>query len=157
MTRDVMMSFLEAPVIRRFQTLLPVSPEILRSSMIPAQLSVIPTGASGRIRPIESPFSAREQAREQGSAMLGFGLWGSLTVLAAIAEAVFATCVFIYIRGLENRTPAALGERVGAHKAILAKVRKGEPMSQEEMDYATELVRDARNPLAFAIPGALFC
>src|ERR1700759_2226096 len=114
--------------------------------MIPAQPSVKPTAASGRIRLTKSPFSAREQ----GSAMLGFGLWGSLTVLAAIAEAVFATCVFIYIRGLENRTPAALGERVGAHKAILAKVRKGEPMSQEEMDYATELVRDARNPLAFA-------
>jgi hypothetical protein len=45
---------------------------------------------------------------------------------------------------------------VGAHKAILAKLRKREPMSQRELDYATELVTDARSPLAYAIPAALF-
>ena len=45
---------------------------------------------------------------------------------------------------------------MGAHKAMLAKVRRREPMSQEEIDYATELVADARSPLAYAIPAALF-
>jgi len=85
------------------------------------------------------------------------GLWGDLTVLAAVAGLSFAACVFVYVRRLEDRTPAALGERVGAHKAILAKVRKGEPLSQEEFDYATELVTDARSPLALAIPATLFC
>jgi hypothetical protein len=49
-----------------------------------------------------------------------------------------------------------LGEQVGAHKAVLAKLRKGEPMSPEEVDYATELVNDARSPPAYAIPAALF-
>ena len=49
-----------------------------------------------------------------------------------------------------------MGEQVGAHKAVLAKVRKREPLSQAEFDYATELVNDARSPLAFAIPAALF-
>jgi hypothetical protein len=67
-----------------------------------------------------------------------------------------ATCVFVYISRLENRTPAALGEKVGAHKAVLAKVRKRESLSQDEFDYATELVDDARSPLALAIPAALF-
>jgi hypothetical protein len=57
---------------------------------------------------------------------------------------------------MENRTPAPLGETVGAHKAVLAKLRKGEPLSREEVDYATELVSDARSPLAYAIPAALF-
>jgi hypothetical protein len=57
---------------------------------------------------------------------------------------------------LENRTPAALGEKVGAHKAVLAKLRKSESMSQDEVDYATELISDARSPLAYAIPAALF-
>lgn len=85
-----------------------------------------------------------------------FGLWGDLTILAAIAEIVFATCVFVYIRRLENRTPAVLGERVGAHKEVLAKLRKREPLSQAEFEYATELISDARSPLAFAIPAALF-
>jgi hypothetical protein len=69
---------------------------------------------------------------------------------------VFATCVVVYIGRLEKRTSHPLGEEVGAHKSVLAKLRKGEPMSQDEVDYATELVADARSPLAYAIPAALF-
>ncbi|OMB80951.1 hypothetical protein A5743_09650 [Mycolicibacterium conceptionense] len=68
----------------------------------------------------------------------------------------FAACVFVYIGRLEKRTPASLGEKVGAHKPVLAKLRKREPMSQDEYDYATELVTDARSPLAYAIPAVLF-
>jgi hypothetical protein len=84
------------------------------------------------------------------------GLWGCLTILSGAMELVFATCVFMYISRLEHRTPAPLGEKVGAHKAVLAKLRKGESMSQDEVDYATELINDARSPLAYAIPAALF-
>jgi hypothetical protein len=84
------------------------------------------------------------------------GLWGDLTILAGVMAFSFATCVFVYITRLENRTPAALGEKVGAHKAVLAKLRKRQPMTRKEFDYATELVTDARSPLAYAIPGVLF-
>jgi hypothetical protein len=87
---------------------------------------------------------------------VNLGLWGYLTILAAVMELVFAASVFVYISRLENRTPARLGEVVGAHKAVLAKLRKRESMSQDEVDYATELVSDARSPLAYAIPAALF-
>lgn len=87
---------------------------------------------------------------------MNLGPWGDLTILAGVAEVVFATCVFVYINRLEKRTSHPLGEKVGAHKAVLAKLRKREPMSQEELDYAAELVRDTRSPLAFAIPAALF-
>jgi hypothetical protein len=69
---------------------------------------------------------------------------------------LFASCVFVYISRLENRTSHPLGEQVGAHKAVLAKLRKREPMSQDEIDYAAELVSDARSPLAYAIPAVLF-
>jgi len=93
---------------------------------------------------------------EQRSGKVNIGPWGYLTILAVVMESIFATCVFVYMRRLENRTPARLGEEVGAHKAVLAKLRKGEPMSQEEIDYASELVADARSPLAYAIPAALF-
>jgi hypothetical protein len=68
----------------------------------------------------------------------------------------FAACVFVFVRRMEDRTPAPLGEVVGAHKAVLAKLRKREPMSQDEIDYAAELISDARSPLAYAIPAALF-
>jgi hypothetical protein len=87
---------------------------------------------------------------------VNLGLWGDLTVLAAAMGLVFAACVFVYVRRLENRTPAPLGEEVGAHKTILAKLRKSESMSQDEVDYATELISDARSPLAYAIPATLF-
>ena len=88
---------------------------------------------------------------------MGFlGPWGDLTMLAGIAEFIFAAFVFVYISRLEKRTSHPLGEKVGAHKAVLAKLRKREPMSQDEFDYATELVADARSPLAYAIPAALF-
>ncbi|CDQ43168.1 MULTISPECIES: hypothetical protein [Mycolicibacterium] len=84
-------------------------------------------------------------------------IWGELTILDGIMAAVFATCVFVYVTRLENRTPHPLGEQVGAHKAVLAKVRKREPITQDEYDYARELVADARTPLALAIPATLFC
>lgn len=87
---------------------------------------------------------------------MDLGVWGDLTILAAVMALVFATCVFVYITRIENRKPALLGEKVGAHKAILAKLRKRESMSQDELDYATELITDARSPLAYAIPAALF-
>ncbi len=87
---------------------------------------------------------------------MNIGLFGYLTILAAVLELVFAACVFAFISRLEARTPARLGEKVGAHKAVLAKLRKRESMSQDEVDYATELVSDARSPLAYAIPAALF-
>lgn len=83
-------------------------------------------------------------------------VWGGLTILDAVMALALATCVFIYITRLENRTPHPLGEQVGAHKAVLAKLRKREPMTQDEVDYASELVTDARSPLAYAIPATLF-
>jgi hypothetical protein len=87
---------------------------------------------------------------------VNLGVWGCLTILAGVMGLAFAACVFVYLRRLEDRKPAALGEEVGAHKTILAKLRRGEPMSQDEFDYATELVTDARSPLAYAIPATLF-
>lgn len=83
-------------------------------------------------------------------------LWGDLTILDGMLALALVACVFVYIRRLENRTPAALGEQVGAHKTILAKLRKREALTRDEFDYATELVDDARSPLAYAIPAVLF-
>jgi hypothetical protein len=84
------------------------------------------------------------------------GPWGDLTILAAVLEIALAACVFVYISRLERRPSHPMGEQVGAHKAVLAKVRKREPLTQDEFAYASELVSDARSPLAYAIPAALF-
>jgi hypothetical protein len=87
---------------------------------------------------------------------LNLGLWGDLTIFAVVMALVFAGCVFTFITRLENRTPAPLGEKVGAHKEVLAKLRKRESLSQDEVDYAAELISDARSPLAYAMPAVLF-
>lgn len=87
---------------------------------------------------------------------MSLGPWGDLTIFAAVMEVVFATCVCVYIGRLERRPSHPLGDEVGAHKSVLAKVRKREPLTREEFDYASELVADARSPLAYAIPAALF-
>ena len=87
---------------------------------------------------------------------MNLGPWGDLTVLAAVMAIVFATCVFVYISRLERRTSHPMGDQVGAHKAVLAKIRKREPLTRDEFEYASELVADARSPLAYAIPAALF-
>lgn len=84
------------------------------------------------------------------------GLWTFLTVLAGAMEVFFVACVFVYIRRLERRNHHPLSEQVGAHKAVLAKLRKRQPLSPDEFDYAAEVVSDARSPLAYAIPAALF-
>jgi hypothetical protein len=87
---------------------------------------------------------------------VNLGPWGCLVILAGVMEVVFGTCVFIYVTRLERRTSHPLGDEVGAHKKVLAKVRKREPLTRDEFNYASELVADARSPLAYAIPGALF-
>ena len=56
---------------------------------------------------------------------MNLGPWGDLTILAAVLEIVFAACVFVYIGRLERRVSHPMGEQVGAHKAVLAKVNPG--------------------------------
>ncbi len=75
---------------------------------------------------------------------------------AAVLAVVLGAFAFRYFSRLDKRAPAPMGEQVGAHKAVLAKMRKREPLSPEEAEYATELVTDARSPMACAMPGALF-
>lgn len=82
--------------------------------------------------------------------------WAVLTIFAAVAAVFFACCAFVYVGRMENRTPAAFGDKIGAHKSVLAKLRKREPLTQSEFDYAQELVHDARSPLAYSIPAVLF-
>lgn len=87
---------------------------------------------------------------------MAFGLYSFLTIVVAALGLTFVACAFLFIRRLEDRKPASLGEEVGAHKTVLAKLRKRQPMSQDELDYAREIVSDCRSPLAYAIPATLF-
>jgi hypothetical protein len=87
---------------------------------------------------------------------VAFGLYAFLTIVVAVLGLTCVACAFLFIRRLEDRKPAALGEKVGAHTAVLAKLRQGQPMSQDEIDYAREIISDCRSPLAYSIPATLF-
>jgi hypothetical protein len=87
---------------------------------------------------------------------VNLGPWGDLAILAGVMAIIFGTCVFVYIGRLERRTSHPMGDQVGAHKAVLAKIRKRGPLTRDEFDYASELVADARSPLAYGMPAALF-
>jgi hypothetical protein len=88
--------------------------------------------------------------------MVNSSLFGYLTILAAVLGLVFATCAFVFVTRLEDRTPAPLSEVLGAHKAVLGKLRKRESMSQGEVDYALQIVSDCRSLLAYSIPATIF-
>jgi hypothetical protein len=87
---------------------------------------------------------------------VAFSLYGFLTIVVALLGLTFVACAFLFVRRLEDRKPASLGEQVGAHKAVLAKLRKRQPMSQDEINYAREIISDCRSPLAYSIPATLF-
>ncbi|OBK87911.1 hypothetical protein A5649_16750 [Mycolicibacter heraklionensis] len=83
-------------------------------------------------------------------------LFGDLAAVAFVALLVFATGTFLYIRRLRNRPPLPISEGIGARKSVLAKVRKGEALAPQELEFATRTIDDQRSPLAFCIPATIF-
>ena len=60
-------------------------------------------------------------------------LWGLLTVVFLGLALVFATLAAVHVMRLQGRPATAIGDEIGSAKAITRKVRKGEPMSQDEL------------------------
>jgi hypothetical protein len=83
-------------------------------------------------------------------------LYGFVTIVALALAFVFAALAGVYVRRLEDRTTPPIGEEIGSAKAITRKVRKGEPMSADELDYAKQIIGARSSLMTFCIPGALF-
>jgi hypothetical protein len=83
-------------------------------------------------------------------------LFGYLTALAFFAELVFALFAFVFVRRLLQRAPTPLSEEIGSVRTVLGKLRKGEPMSKDELDFATQIIADRRSLMAYSIPAAIF-
>ena len=49
-----------------------------------------------------------------------------------------------------------MSEEIGSAKAVVKKVRKREPMSKDELDFAKQVIAARGSLMAFCIPGALF-
>ena len=84
------------------------------------------------------------------------GLAGVLTIAALIAATVCAAIAAVFIRGLLRRPPSPVSEQPRAATLVLRKVRRREPLTGEERDFAGQLIADRRHPAAYCLPGALF-
>jgi hypothetical protein len=84
------------------------------------------------------------------------GLYGLLTVVALALALVLATFAGVFVARMERRVPPPISEEIGSANAVLHKVRKREPMSPDEVNYAKQIVADRGSFFAVCIPGALF-
>ncbi|OBG27533.1 hypothetical protein [Mycobacterium sp. 852002-51057_SCH5723018] len=83
-------------------------------------------------------------------------LFALLTMTAFALALIFVSFAAVYVKRLGDRAPLPIGEEVGSAKAVVVKVRKRQPMSQEELDYAKQLLADRSSLMTLCIPGALF-
>jgi hypothetical protein len=84
------------------------------------------------------------------------GLFGYLAIAAGVAELVFAACAFTFVTRLLGRAPTPISEEIGSVRKVLGKLRKGEPMSESELDFATQTIADRGSLMAYSIPAAIF-
>jgi hypothetical protein len=84
------------------------------------------------------------------------GLFGLLTVVSLALVLVLAGVASQYVSRLRHRESTPMSEEVGSATAVVRKLRKREPMSEDELDYARQVVADRGSPMAFAIPGMIF-
>ena len=71
-------------------------------------------------------------------------------------EPVFCAVAAVYVKRLGDRTPPPISEKIGSARAVVAKVRKREPMSPEELEYAKQVVADRSSVFALCIPAMVF-
>ena len=83
-------------------------------------------------------------------------LFGKLTDLALIVLLLAAVTISFYIQRLRKLPQLPIAEGIRAKQKVLTKVRKGEPMTPEELEYATQVVNSQRTLIAFAIPLGIF-
>lgn len=83
-------------------------------------------------------------------------VFGFLTVLAFSLVLVFAAFAAVYVKRLGDQAPSGISEEIGSARTVVRKVRKREPMSADELDYARRILTDRSSLMAFCIPGALF-
>ncbi|HTY35019.1 hypothetical protein [Mycobacterium sp.] len=83
-------------------------------------------------------------------------LFGFLTVVALALALVFAAIAGVYVKRLGDRATTPIREEIGSAKTVLTKVRKRQPMSRDELDYAKQLTADRSSLMTLCIPCALF-
>jgi hypothetical protein len=87
---------------------------------------------------------------------MNLGLWGYLTIFALVLALVFVAFAAVFVKRLGDRPTTPISEEIGSARAVTKKVRKREPMSKDELDFANQLIAARGSLMAFCIPSALF-
>jgi hypothetical protein len=82
--------------------------------------------------------------------------WGLLTLIAFGVAVLLGSVAFTYVRRLERQPTLPISEEIGAAPRVVRKLRKREPMTPEEFEFAERVVAVRGNPMAFCIPFTLF-
>ena len=87
---------------------------------------------------------------------MNLSVWALLTVVSFAAVIVFATIASVFVARLVRRPTLPLSEDLAGIPSILRKLRKREPMSDEELAVARQAVSDRGSWMALCIPAAIF-
>jgi len=87
---------------------------------------------------------------------MGSTLYGLLTIVSLALALVFVFIAAVFVKRLGDRETIPIGEEIGSAKTVVAKVRRRQPMSEDEFYYAKRILADRSSLMAFCIPGALF-
>ncbi|MGB8206012.1 MAG: hypothetical protein WCF69_00105 [Mycobacterium sp.] len=87
---------------------------------------------------------------------MGTAFWGLLTLIALAVALLLLSIAFIYTRRLERQPTLPFSEEIRAAPRVIRKLRKREPMTPEEFEYAQRIVAIRGNPMALCIPFTLF-
>jgi hypothetical protein len=82
--------------------------------------------------------------------------WGLLAAVALAGSLIFCSVAAVYVKRLGDRTPLPISEKIGSAREVVAKVRKRQPMSTDELDYAKQIIGARSSLMAFCIPATLF-
>jgi hypothetical protein len=82
--------------------------------------------------------------------------WAYLTIIFFVAVLVFAFLASLFVARLVRRAPLPMSDEVAGIPTVLRKLRKGEPMSDDEVTLARQAVSDRGSFLALCIPATIF-
>ncbi|PXX10313.1 hypothetical protein [Mycolicibacterium moriokaense] len=87
---------------------------------------------------------------------MNLSLWTILTIVAFAAVLVFTAIAAVFVARLVRRPTLPISEQLGGIPTVLRKLRKGEPMSDDELAVARQAVTDRGSFMALCIPAAIF-
>jgi hypothetical protein len=84
-------------------------------------------------------------------------LYGILAIASFALVLVFATVAFLFTWRMRSRPMTDSGSGVGSVPAVLRKLRTREPLSDDELALARQVLSVRGHAMAYALPATLFC